>query len=239
MKLCLLMMVTAGESPYLRLHLPVYVDQFDGAVVLLQRGQDFEAEAQALQATVKPYDRLEWLVRDFHNDWSEFLNIGIEYAEYRKYDAIMRLDPDEVLFAADISKIRTALERADILMFPRRNFFGDRLHYATDHWPDYQARAFKLNKGTRYVGQHHEGPHCAGPLLTLDDVVIYHYGWVGKQRIRERALHYMNVAREAGGLPPLTEYPADQPDPVWPTAPFDGPQPIDPRVVGMYAPFNE
>src|SRR5260221_6014019 len=109
-------------------------------------------------------------------------------AEQSGYDAVMRMDPDETLFGEDVAKIRVALDLADLVNFPRRNFFGDRHHFATSHWPDYQARGIRLHKGTRYKGQHHEGPHCAGPQLTLDDVVIYHYGWVGDQRIRERSL---------------------------------------------------
>lgn len=239
MRLCLLMMVTAGEAPYLRMNLPHIANEFDGVVVVWQRGQDIEQEVQVFRDSVQQSERLEWIVRDWHNDWSEFLNAGIEMAEQSHYDAVMRLDPDETLFSADVSRIRALLEQYDIVAFPRRNFFGDRLHYATSHWPDYQRRGIRLHKGTRYKGQHHEGPHCEGPHYVAEDIVIYHYGWVGKPRIRERALHYMNVAREGTDLPKLTEYPPEAETPVWPTEPYDGPQPVDPREVGIFAPWSE
>lgn len=238
MKLGLLMMVTAGEAPYLHMNLPPYVNQFDGAIVVLQGDQNTHQEEEVFYENVHP--RLfEWVVCDWHNNWSEFLNAGLERAEQSGYDAVMRLDPDETLFGADVAQVRELLEQYDIVGFPRRNFFGDRLHYATSHWPDYQQRGIRLHKGTRYKGQHHEGPHCSGPHYIASDIVIYHYGWVGKPRIRERALHYMNVAREAGNLPPLSEYPPEAEIPVWPTLPYDGLQPIDPQVVGIYSPWSE
>src|SRR5260221_1371989 len=100
MKLCLLMLVTQGEAPYLRLHLPVYKRAVDGIMVVWQRGQDTLDEANAIKES---FLDAEWIERDFCGDWSQMLNMGIEAVEQSQcwYDALLRLDPDEAMFARD------------------------------------------------------------------------------------------------------------------------------------------
>lgn len=238
MKLALLMMVHAGEAPYLRLHLPVFAKCFDGIMIIFERGQDIETEVEAVRDARSD---VEWIVRDFDGDWAKMLNQGIEAVELSgiRYDAVLRLDPDEAMFPEDIIDIRMSLEHDPVLALPRYNFWGDRLHYIDKHpwWPDHQTRAFRLNCGYHYEGQHHE--HLVADRVMVDPAPIYHYGWVGKQRILERDFHYLQVAREKEGLPPLAERPADREFPQHEVAEFKGVQPIDPNVVGIYAPYQE
>lgn len=242
MKLALGMMVTAGEAPYLRLHLPLIADKFDGAVIMIDPHEDLYSELQVLADL--PFPFMTVTHREFDSDWSAHFNALIDTAERWSFDALLRLDPDEAMFPTDIDKVRQALERYDLLYLSRVNFWMDRLHYSPQYGNDYQGRAWRLNECIRLGGKHHESPRGVGnkhPILTeqLPDVTIYHYGDVGRERILKRDLHYLNVAREQAGHPPLTERPADREFPTRENVVYNGKQPLDPYKVGIYAPFIE
>jgi len=240
MKIALAMMVTEGEAPYLRLHLPVYKCAVDGIMVVFERGEYIEDEVAAIKSS---FPEPEWIVRDFHNDWGEMFNFGIDAVEHSqcRYDALLRIDPDEAMFSSDVDKVRSYLETYDLLWLSRINYWMDREHYSPQYGHDYQARAWRLNCGIRLSGQHHESVSLSQHTQVnyLPDVTIHHYGDIGRERVLKRDLHYLNVAREQAGHPPLTERPADREFPTRENVLYTGPQPIDPNVVGKYAPFKE
>lgn len=253
MRLALGMMVH-NDSHWLRLHLPVYVCYLDGIVMVVETERERQDCLNCLASFInlKLID-VSVIVRDFHNSWSEMYNHVINHAERERYDAILRLDPDEAIFERDVIAVRTLLNRYSILCFPRYNFWQDRLHYTPGIYPDWQARAWVLHKGIRLGGQHHEGigwlqynmfegdPIADTPrqVLRVPHLHIYHYGNVGRERILERDLHYLNVEREKAGHPSLTERPTEREFPTRHSIPFAGDQPIDPLDAGIYAPFEE
>lgn len=247
MKLALGMMVHNDEH-WLRLHLPAFAHCFDGIVAVSDEWKD-RSDFFLTRSGYPGYIRTQ----PFNNNWSEMYNHVIDLAEELGYDAIVRLDPDEAIFPRDVDAIRTLLETYTILCFARYNFWGDRLHYTPGIYPDWQARAWRLNQGIRLGGQHHEGigwlqyglyegdpvADEPRPVLRVPSINIYHYGNVGRARILERDLHYVNVAREEAGHPPLTELPEGRAFPTRHSIPFHGPQPVDPAVVGAFAPWEE
>ncbi len=251
LKLCLGMMVH-NDAHWLRLHLPVYANCFDGMIVVMEPIET-PADYACIAALTTITPNFTVYQHEFNNDWSEMYNHVIDGAEEWGYDAIVRLDPDEAIFPHDVQAIRELLETYSVLCFARYNFWQDRLHYTPGIFPDWQARAWQLNKGIRLEGQHHEGifwpkynlfegdPVADTPrqVLRVPNINIYHYGNVGRERILERDLHYLNLGREEAGHPPLTERPADREFPTRHNIPFRGPQPLDPNVIGLYAPFEE
>lgn len=246
MKLALCIMFT-NELPYLKLHLPVYANSFDG-IVALTDGRTTDGSIEYLESLGAQVRIHEW-----HNHWGDFATALFAMAEQLNYDAACRIDPDECLMADAGCQIKEYLDgKATLLCLSRREFVLDRCHIRTDNWPDYQARAWLLNRGIVVSGQHHEGVNYLAHGLSPDiqnqerhvvytgDPCIYHYGNIGRQHVLERDLHYVNVAREQAGHPPLTERPADRPFPVWPAVEeYAGVQPIDPQEVGIYAPFTD
>jgi hypothetical protein len=247
LKLALTMMVRDSEVDFLRLHLPVIADCFDGLVAVYDEREGIQAAMylMSIGAVVRHHP--------FTNSWSAMFNHAIDDAEQLGFDALLRLDPDEVMFARDIEAIRDLLKEYTLLCLSRYTFWLDRLHYTPGSFPDWQARVWLLNKGVRLGGQHHEtinwaqfGLHEGDPfadtprqVLRVPTLAIYHYGGIGRERILERDFHYLNVAREQEGLPPLAERPADRPFPTRHRIVFHGPQPIDPDVCGLYAPYKE
>lgn len=256
MRLALGMMIHEGDAPWLSLHLPAFARCFDGAVISIDPRESLNDELVALTLidgnTIYGSNMVKLVVREFDNDWSAQFNSVIEMAEIMGYDAIVRLDPDEAIFSYDVEAIRELLEQYSILCFARYNFWRDRMHYTPGIYPDWQARSWILNKGIRLGGQHHEGigwthysmfegdPIADTPrqVLRVPSIHIYHYGNVGKERILERDLHYVNVDREKAGHPPLTELPPGREFPTRHSIAFWGPQPIIP-IAGIYAPYKE
>lgn len=247
MKLALVLMINPNDLPFLRLHLPVFKDSFDGLVCIADPAEGCEhIEYVKSQGA-------DVIYRTFDNNWSAQFNAVIDYVENLGYQALVRLDPDELIFPRDADAIRMLLERYTILCFARYNFWVDRLHYTPGIYPDWQCRSWLLNQGIRLGGQHHEGvgwlqydmfegdPIADTPrqVLRVPHINLYHYGNVGRERILERDLHYVNVDREKAGHPPLDERPAERAFPTRHSIPFTGVQPLDPAVVGAVAPWSE
>lgn len=246
MKLALGMMIHHEEA-WLKLHLPVIADCFDFIVVVCEPGDEGIPFFSNQNVPTHIYEH------PFNNNWSEMYNRVIQHAEDLGCDAIVRLDPDELLFPEDISAIRQLLTEYKILCFARYNFWADRLHYTPGIYPDWQARAWVLNQGIHLGGQHHEGINwlelkmyegdafadTPRQVLRVPTINIYHYGNVGRERMLERDLHYVNVDREKAGHPPLTELPKGREFPTRHSIIFHGRQPIDPETVGIYAPYKE
>lgn len=234
MQLCLVIMCGPNDADFLRLHLPVIAPAFDGIVAVVDPADASHATTLAILALCPDHARLTMVRRTFDHDWSAQVNAGIEAAEREGYDAAIRLDPDELMFPAEIDALRRRIEASPVsLWFHRYNFFFDRLHYNTGAFPDFQGRAFMLNRGVRYVGRVHEQIPGDG---SLDAATIYHYGDIGPN-VKRRQLHYINIERRNQGLLPFATLPHDTPPPSVAVAEFTAEQPLDPFVIGTIAPF--
>ena len=248
MKLALGLMFT-NEIGFLKLHLPIYKNSFDGIVALTDpRTTDGSTEFlwNEMGAAV--------MEKEWSYDWGDFATTLCRFAEEKGYDAIMRMDPDECLMPQAGSAIKLMLERtAALLCFPRHEFFGDRTRARADLYPDYQARAWHLNRGIRVQGKRHEGvgfaehglsEHTTEPknrVYRLKDpyLHIFHYGWIGREGIYRNQVKYQSHAQVEAGGPPEVNFGEDFQLVDLPTIPFTEPQPIDPEACGIYAPFKE
>lgn len=232
-------MMVYNELPWLELHFKDVFNNFPGAVVVDSYSTDGTTEfLESLGVRV--------IQREFHDNWSEHFNHVINQAEDDGYNGIIRLDPDESMHASDIVAAQSLLKTYKLLCFSRYNFWGDRMHYCPQLFPDWQARAWQLGLGIRLEGKRHEGVNFGNfnltenysDLLESHDVVraphlrIYHYG-----DIVDRTLKYMNYSRIDQGLEPLKELPEGQP-PAWRfNIPYIGTQPYNLSHIRLRAPF--
>ncbi len=241
MKLCLGLMVCSGEAPWLRLHLPYLLPHVDGLVVVCDTDTDAAtrlALAHLNLATGKVYV----YAHDWHWDFAEKANWLIHHAEQDGYDMLFRLDPDEIVFDFTLYSIKGLLPYKGHIAasFLRYNFEQDRLRYMPQYFPDRQVRTWLLNRGVHYEGRVHEWPVQSGAVLPLDHA-IFHYEGIRPNDVRRYEKHH-NYALLAKGQSPV-HLPDDFPVPdgfgYRPHIPFDGPQPLDPAVIGPRAPFEE
>lgn len=248
MRLALCIMFSRGELPYLKLHLPVYKDHFDGIVALTDDRTDDGSIAYMRQIGARVY------VLPWREDWGWSVSRLFEFAEESNFDAAMRLDPDECIFSEAPDTIRYDLEnKATLLCFSRYEFFADRNHYREELFPDWQARAWRLNRGIKVEGKRHEGINFfdAGlregeginpneRVMRVNAPQIFHYGYVGKQKLRENQLKYLNYSRVDHGMEPLLTLPPGTPEiNNVKTAHFPWDQPISTKICGIYAPWKE
>lgn len=139
--------------------------------------------------------------RPFDWHFGNHMNALIEACTASGYDAMLRLDPDETVFPYLFSVLEETLESVEIVGLPRYAFVEDREHWNPRWHPDYQLRAFRLNRGLRYQGTVHEMLNFTEGrygLVYLDrarpHTHIYHYGWtlpLEQRRIREA--HYAEL----------------------------------------------
>lgn len=223
-----------ADAPYLRLHLPVLVDSFDTIIPVT-----YEPDGEA--ADIVASHDLEFLVRPFAWNWSDYWNNIIDYATGLGHKAMIRLDPDELIFPTLVDRLDNMLDRWRLIGLPRYNFFYDRTQYNVDSYPDLQWRCFRLDGTSRYDGKAiHEGIQYTGPLdeyvyLASDNMGhIYHYGDIGPN-IQRRALRYHNLGLVDQGLPPVSELPADIKSGAM-TQTFVGAQPLE---TDPFAPFED
>lgn len=237
MRWCLIMMVGQHDGEMLRLHLPAYREVFDGFIVV---ANDAPEESVAfVEAHGAHVEHRAW-------DWKHgpAQNRLIDLAEAQGYDAVLKSDPDECWFPADLKQIRRDLEDKWLgVALPTFNFMGDRRHYCPypPFYPDLHMRAWKLNLGIRYVRDRHAIPNRADlgwldyqQMLVRHDAHLYHYGWTTPWAHREWIM--ANYARAEAGQEPIpwgTPVPAEEKreNPHW-TIPFVGLQPIDPNIIG-------
>lgn len=233
MRLCLAFMMQ-NDVPWLRLHLPVYAasDVFDGIVALDGGSTDDSVEyVESLGGRVYAHP--------FANHFGAQGNRLINACALEGYDAMLRIDPDELLSVEDMHKVRGALEAFPdrLLGLTRRHFVGDRLHVHPDWYPDYQWRAWWLNSGTRYddAAAVHELP--TGNRLELPDVTLFHYGYTLSDGERAYKIALYEAIQQGAPLPTRADYAN------WklniPRVEYTGPQPLDPAVIGDRAPFGE
>lgn len=256
MKLCLMMMIQRSDFDWLEIHLPVYAHTFDGLYIIsdfiVSRPEEFYLRAWTGDI---PY---VYVQRAFNDNWADYLNSLIGSVEQPqrleqqrlsevarmlkkpRYDAVMRLDPDELIFPEAVETTRKLLEKYDIVSFPRHNFWMDRHHTVPALYPDYQTRAWKLGRGIHYEGKRHESLTWDNGNISVSvpEPHIYHYGDIYLPNILNRDLKYLNYARIDAGHEPLLERPADRPVPHRDSVLFTERQPLDPSEVGEYAPFE-
>lgn len=241
-----LVMLFTNELPFLRLHLPVYKDAFDGIVAITDdKTTDGSIEyMRSIGANI--------IMDTWTYDWGKFATKVFNEAERLGYDAACRIDGDECLFPWAGTQIKLMLQRdASLLCFARYNFFNDRRHLWAGHHPDWQPRAWRLNRGIIVQGDKHEGVNFEQHDLHLDtldpsrryqhvtDPAIYHYGWASKGGIYYQQTKYQSQAQVAAGGPPEVAWPADFQLVQFPTEEFTGKQPLNPDSVGLYAPYEE
>jgi hypothetical protein len=237
MKICLAFLMQ-NEEHWLKLHMPVWAKAVHSGFVCVDGGSTDESKRIA-----RSYDAMIF-ERPFNWDFRDQLNFMIEQCENAGYDALVRLDPDELMFPDDISLVIQYLNRGiEAIMWPTVNFEKDRRHYMPDKYPDFHWRAWHLNKGVRYEGRVHIGPDQSlqkNNLVTLmlPNVNLYHYE--GLRTDPARRLKHVNYARLGQGLPALAEIPpGDEGQTGWRDhAPYPFLQPLDPDKIGLRAPFG-
>ncbi len=243
MRLALAMMVQ-NERPWLELHLPVLLNGADLDGVVILDGGSHDGSASTVEAIVNGRYPLHVGGRAFDWDFSAQANALVELGEQVGYDALLRLDPDELLFPSSFARIKVYLAGTLLgLRFPRLNFGPDRLHFNADNFPDPQFRAFWLRRGVSYHNLVHEMPVTVETWNTwpfVPDVAIYHYSGITPPTPR-RWLQHSNYARLSQHLPPLLDVPEGFVVPAdferETTVPYEGAQPLDPLVCGAKAPF--
>lgn len=239
-------MMFTNEIEFLRLHLPVSAQGFDG-IVAITDPKTTDGSLEFMQSI-----GAEVLIRDWCYNWGYFASLVFQHAENLGYDAACRLDPDECLMPGAAGEIRGLLmSRATLLVLPRYEFFRDRRHFRVDLYPDAQARAWRLRRGILVQGRRHEGidftahglyeghPDPDRRVLRASSPHLYHYGYASRHGIWNNMIKYTNHARIEAGLPPVDDIPADTPLLDFPTIEFCDAQPLDPAVVGATAPFEE
>jgi hypothetical protein len=237
MKLALGLMVCDGDLPFLKLHLPVIASRFDELIVVADDNQpDLLAVTDWIASLPIPSHLYghQWIY-----NFSEKANLLIRIATDLGCDGLIRLDPDELLMPEHIPVLHDLLAHYSVIRLPRWNFWIDRLH--TDgRYPDLQARCMRLDAYPVYEGAIHEQLLINSPIppVTIDYIHLYHYGNLTMKYIATRQLRYINFERHQQKLPPLDTLPLETRFDL-PMVPFTGLQPLDPDIVGKYAPFTE
>lgn len=229
MKLCLAM-AFQNESQWLRLHLPALALPASWGLVGLDGGSDDDsalvfAEHGGVVHT-RPFD---W-------HFARHMNALLAACEAEGYDAVLRLDPDELVFPDVYGAVVSALEYADAVALPRYGFVSDRAHHNPRWHPDYQVRGVRLGVGLRYDGAVHEqlnyvDGYRLGYLSGEPRLHIYHYGWILPLDAR-RAREARYAALVGGNADPAAHLVDGYPYHV----PFEGAQPLEPEAVGALAP---
>lgn len=227
-----------NEAHWLRLHLPriLEAESIDGIVALDGGSQDDGPEILVSLGAIVWWRPFDW-------DFGAHKNGLIEACEDGGYDAMLLLDPDELMFPEDVDRIADTLEMATAVKFPTYHFEGDRYHWMPHFHPDPHIRAWRLDQSPiRYQGLVHEWPHQHGEIVEAValDCHLYHYSGI-QPRTEQYRLKHINYARIKSKLEPFRELPAgmDGSIPYRPRERFEGPQPLDPDVIGARAPFEE
>jgi len=244
MRFCLAM-AFQDESRWLRLHLPVLMKAvgIDGLIALDGGSDDDSAEIVRSYGGVVFYRPFDW-------NFGAHMNELVRYCEDAQFDVVLRLDPDELMYSADITRTRAMFYTPEVkaVMLPRYNFEEDRTRVWEAPYPDWQIRAWRLNEGVRYTQSVHESLSASIHALgwgepQLADWHIYHYSGLRRDNPREvdaLRLKHINYHRLANNETPLNALPDEL---RWSQGfkdrvPFIGKQPLDPAIIGKYAPFH-
>lgn len=229
-----------ADLPWLKLHLPVYLSSgvFDGVVALAgDRYTPLElADMVRGHSLFVGYRAFDW---HFGNQ----ANHLVDCCERQGFDALFRADPDELVSGDHLRRMRATLEAHPdkLIGLSRLHFIGDRLHIQPDWRPDFQWRAWTLNRGVRYGddARVHELPTAGVPneRYELDEAVILHYGYIEPAPVRAYKIAAYEAVQKGLALPKREAYAHWSPLDI-PRVPFVGDQPLDPAVIGVHAPFE-
>lgn len=232
MKICLAL-AFQNESRWLRLHLPALGLPAHWGLVGLDGGSTDDSALVVAAHGGVVHERLF----DWH--FAQHMNALLAACADEGYDAVLRLDPDELVFPDLFGVVEQMLSVYECAALPRYGFIGDRLHHNPRWHPDWQVRALRLGVGLRYDGAVHEQLNYAdgyrlGYVPGNPRWHIYHYGWLLPLEVRRaREARY---AALRGSNPDPAAHLADG----YPYAePFEGEQPLDPAIIGATAPFAE
>lgn len=252
--------VCLNEAPWLHLHLPAMLRAAAISGVVCVDGGSTDRSPDIVRAIATVAGRpSEVQVRPWGWHFADQQNAVIDLAEARGYDALLKWDPDELMFPDQIDGAANLIAMGTkAIAFPRLNFEYDRLHYAPYTNPrdllDFQTRMHVLGQGFRWRGQLHASVNAwdiwsedrsadnATPreLVRLLHAWIYHYE--GIKPMEQRALKWLNYARVREGQPPLDVLPDGYHIPTAPArwiVPFVGAQPLAPEDIGRLAPYSE
>lgn len=206
MKLCLGIIAT-NEEYVLEKFLPDLSVAFGGEVVAIDYG--------STDRTREIFDK--YCKRVMTTTWTR--NFGeaktnlIKLAEGCGYGWIFLLDADEMIDLHYVSLIWECIEKNqyDVYYLPRFSYISPGiLDGEIDHFPDLQARLFKLNVGYHYRNVRHcilckgDDTACAWELKygAVIPVTIFHYK--GYKSEDDRKLSAADREAAVAGLPPVT-----------------------------------
>lgn len=228
-----LAMMFQNEAEWLRLHLPVILKDapIDGLVGVDGGSTDGSADVfRSFGGAVYH--------RPFDMNFGAQGNALIDAAIHEGYDALIRLDPDELIFPSSFARIRGYLEQYPIVSLPRYNFARTRVHWVSEWYPDPQYRGFRLDKGLRYQGVVHESPQPLEGAKFIPGANLYHYSGVrGDSAGMKRSAVYGALGRGEQASWDM------QPDTKWRYPgyarwPSEWAQPLDPYAAGIHAPYD-
>ena len=237
MRFCLAM-AFQDEAHWLKLHLPRILEatSIDGVVALDGGSQDDGPEILVELGAIVYWRPFDW-------DFAAHMNALIECCEAEGYDAMLRLDPDELMWPADVDAVAAALKRHIAVKLPTYHFEDDRHQWMPQHYPDFHIRAWRLDEdAVRYKGKVHEWPKRGGERLMAYEINahLYHYEGIRPHSERRRLKH-LNYQRLKAGKDALPELPAGVRvnGKYRPREPFAELQPLAPEEIGARAPFEE
>lgn len=245
MKFCIGIMFQ-NEADWLDLHLPVLMESGVGLVGLDGGSTDGGVDVIRKHGGVYYENPYKWPPVHQHNKI-------IECCEDSGYDGMVKVDPDELFHPEHIAQMAELLEKHKVLRFPTFNFVDDRRHYcpATPWYPDWHARAWRLNIGIRYIHDFHSVPNWSQlgmqvrndirddgerDVLNCGHIHLFHYGEL-KSRYA-RALRGANVRNAREGKPLIDALPEGTVLRAPFRIPFVGEQPLDPDLCGDRAPVE-
>jgi glycosyltransferase involved in cell wall biosynthesis len=192
------------------------ISHFDGLIILTPPDAQWEHGVRSLVHEPRVFH----FANDYpwQRDYAHARNTLIGLSERLGYDWLLMLDADESMLPDDLVSLRQYMETEESLIFSRFEFVDDFNHFCPSFYPDYQARAFKLNMGYNYTGPVHEylrkctdKPAFQMPYSTLlPNLHIFHYG---KSKPSEEVWAKIDAYNQiASGHMPRTR-PADVPLP--------------------------
>jgi len=176
--------VCTDELNFLKRHVPSLMPHFDGVFVCDGGSTDGSVEyLKALGVNLSQGDFGRY------STWDEpaHKNTVIKEAEKAGFGWMLSLDADETMFPEEIENAKGFMDSHNqMLVFPRIEFFGDIHHYKHSLYPDYQGRAFPLNRGfywgkpihsVLYKGKDELSCWETKKFIIVPNAQIYHYGW--------------------------------------------------------------
>jgi GT2 family glycosyltransferase len=252
MRFCL-GLVCLNEVPWLRLHLPVMLRAHIDGVVVVDGGSHDGSYEVVREIAASKRCPFYGEVHPWRWDFAEQQNHVVTLAERSGFDAMLKWDPDELLFAEHINQAAEVMETqgAKAVVVSRYNFEENRCRYSPYLYPDKQLRFHVLNEGFYWYRRLHAttnaydqwtepagtDPDVARQIVWLSHINIYHYE--GLKPMRDRTLKVLNYRRVAEGYPPLTALPEGHEVLSYRYAVgFRGPQPLDWMECGENAPYE-